>query len=40
MDRPSVDAVEKHHPPGLSTDGAAAVLVGQFIGPSARAQVR
>ena len=38
MDRPSVDAVEKHHPTGLSTDGAAAVLVGQFIGPSARAQ--
>jgi glycolate oxidase len=22
MDRPSVDAVEKHHPTGLSTDGA------------------
>ena len=38
MDRPSVDAVERHHPTGLSTDGAAAVLVGQFIGPSARAQ--
>jgi glycolate oxidase len=38
MDRPSVDAVEKHHPTGLSTDGAAAVLVGQFIGASARAQ--
>jgi glycolate oxidase len=38
MDRPSVDAVERHHPTGLSTDGAAAVLVGQFIGPSARVQ--
>ncbi len=38
MDRPSVDAVEKHHPTGLTTDGAAAVLVGQFIGPSARMQ--
>ena len=38
MDRPSVDAVERHHPTGLSTDGAAAVLVGQFIGASARAQ--
>jgi glycolate oxidase len=38
MDRPSVDAVEKHHPTGLTTDGAAAVLVGQFIGPSARGQ--
>ena len=38
MDRASVDAVEKHHPTGLSTDGAAAVLVGQFIGPSARVQ--
>jgi glycolate oxidase len=36
MDRPSVDAVEKHHPTGLTIDGAAAVLVGQFIGPSAR----
>jgi glycolate dehydrogenase FAD-linked subunit len=38
MDRPSVDAVEKHHPTSLTTDGAAAVLVGQFIGPSARGQ--
>jgi glycolate oxidase len=40
MDRPSVDAVEKHHPTGLSTAGAAAVLVGQFIGATARAQSR
>lgn len=38
MDRASVDAVEKHHPTGLTADGAAAVLVGQFIGPSARVQ--
>ncbi|MDQ2781044.1 MAG: FAD-binding protein [Actinomycetota bacterium] len=32
MDRLSVDLVEKHYPTGLSTDDAAAVLVGQFIG--------
>ena len=38
MDRPSVEAVETLHPTGLRIDGAAAVLVGQFIGPSARAQ--
>jgi glycolate oxidase len=38
MDRRSVNAVERHHPTGLSIDGAAAVLVGQFIGPSARVQ--
>jgi glycolate oxidase len=38
MDRPSVEAVERHHPTGLRIDGAAAVLVGQLIGPSARAQ--
>ena len=36
MDRLSVDLVEKHYPTGLSTDGAAAVLVGQLIGPRAR----
>ena len=32
MDRLSVDLVEKHYPTGLRIDGAAAVLVGQFIG--------
>ncbi len=36
MDRLSVDVVEKHYPTGLSIDGAAAVLVGQLIGPRAR----
>jgi glycolate oxidase len=38
MDRPSVEAVERYQPTGLSTDGAAAVLVGQLIGPRARAE--
>jgi glycolate oxidase len=37
MDRPSVEAVERYQPTGLSTDGAAAVLVGQLIGSQARA---
>jgi glycolate oxidase len=37
MDRLSVDVVEKHYPTGLRIDGAAAVLVGQLIGPRARA---
>ena len=40
MDRLSVDLVEKHYPTGLSTDGAAAVLVGQLIGPRAREESR
>ncbi len=35
MDRLSVDLVEKHYPTGLASDGAAAVLVGQLIGPRA-----
>lgn len=39
MDRTSVDLVEKFYPTGLSTDGAAALLVGQFIGPTAVADV-
>jgi glycolate oxidase len=37
MDRPSVEAVERYQPTGLSIDGAAAVLVGQLVGPRARA---
>jgi len=36
MDRLSVEAVERHHPTGEFVRGAAAVLVGQFIGPRAR----
>jgi glycolate oxidase len=36
MDRLTVEAVERYQPTGLSTDGAAAVLVGQLIGPRAR----
>jgi glycolate oxidase len=36
MDRLSVEAVERHHPTGGSVQGAAAVLVGQFIGARAR----
>jgi glycolate oxidase len=36
MDRLSVEAVERHHPSGRSVGAAAAVLVGQFIGPRAR----
>ncbi|MDQ0577078.1 FAD-binding oxidoreductase [Agromyces albus] len=35
MDRTSVDVVEKFYPTGLSTDGASALLVGQFIGRTA-----
>ena len=35
MDRTSVDLVEKFFPTGLSADGAAALLVGQFIGTTA-----
>ncbi|HEY6741416.1 MAG TPA: FAD-linked oxidase C-terminal domain-containing protein, partial [Lapillicoccus sp.] len=40
MDRPSVDAVERHFPTGLRLDGAAAVLVGQLIGRRARDESR
>ncbi|WP_427116726.1 FAD-binding oxidoreductase [Pseudarthrobacter scleromae] len=36
MDRASVEIVEKYHPTGLSTDGAA-ILVGQFISPASEA---
>lgn len=36
MDRPSVEAVERHFPTGLRLDGAAAVLVGQLIGRQVR----
>ncbi|MEO7234068.1 MAG: FAD-linked oxidase C-terminal domain-containing protein [Lapillicoccus sp.] len=36
MDRLSVEVVEKHYPTGLHIHGAAAVLVGQLIGPRAR----
>lgn len=39
MDRRSVELIEKHHPTGLSIDGAAAVLVGQFIGRNATLDV-
>jgi len=39
MDRTSVDLVEKFFPTGLSADGAAALLVGQFIGPTAAGDV-
>ncbi|HEU4330516.1 MAG TPA: FAD-linked oxidase C-terminal domain-containing protein [Lapillicoccus sp.] len=37
MDRASVEAVERYQPTGLSVEDAAAVLVGQLIGPRARA---
>jgi len=37
MDRASVEAVERYQPTGFALDGAAAVLVGQLIGPRARA---
>lgn len=39
MDRPSVDIVEKFYPTGLTADGAAALLVGQFIGRTAAQDV-
>ncbi|WP_406830592.1 FAD-linked oxidase C-terminal domain-containing protein [Pedococcus sp. KACC 23699] len=39
MDRLSVEAVERLQPTGVVVDGAAAVLVGQFIGPGARSDV-
>lgn len=39
MDRLSVKAVERLQPTGVVIAGAAAVLVGQFIGPGARADV-
>ena len=39
MDRLSVEAVERLQPTGAVVDGAAAVLVGQFIGPGAREDV-
>jgi glycolate oxidase len=39
MDRLSVDLIAKHHPTGLSADGAEAVLVGQFIGRNATVDV-
>lgn len=39
MDRLSVEAVERLQPTGAVVEGAAAVLVGQFIGPGAREDV-
>lgn len=40
LDRASVEAVERHHPTGLASAEAAAVLLGQFIGPDAEEMVR
>ena len=39
MDRLSVQAIERHHRIGWQADGAAAVLVGQFIGRNAAEDV-
>ena len=39
MDRASVNIVERFQPTGLDAETAAAVLVGQFIGPNAAADV-
>jgi len=39
MDRLSIQAIERHQPTGWQPDGAAAVLVGQFIGRNAAEDV-
>lgn len=39
MDLASVQIVERFHPTSLDLEGAAAVLVGQFIGPNAPADI-